>query len=112
MTTKDIIKNLPLEDKTKNTLLEKFDTFTPDQKFDLEQVMWDAYEAIYNLKLQENLDLALLEAKENKESLDPEFYARVKVQTEKEMAKYLLGSTTEAELKNIRQKIQSLINRN
>ena len=61
--TTDIIKFMPFEDNFKTDLIKNFDTLDPNKKFALEQVIWDAYEAIYKLRLEENIRLALLDAK-------------------------------------------------
>lgn len=85
MTTKDIIKILPLEDASKNELLNEFDSLDSDQKFYIEQAIWDVYYEFFDLKMQANLEIALADAKEGQEKLDKEFYNRVREQTEKEM---------------------------
>lgn len=109
MTTLDIIKMFPFEKEFKIHLLEQFDTLTPDQKFSLEQILWDTYEALYKLKLEENLQQAFSRAKINKEKLDSDFYARVKQQTEKEMETDFLKSTAGFDISHIRTKLEAII---
>ena len=111
MTTLDIIKMLPFEKEFQAQLFEQFDTLTPDQKFSLEQLLWDTYEALYKLKLEENLQQAFSGAKTNKEKLDSDFYARAKQQTEKEMETDFLKSTAGFDISHIRTKLE-LITKN
>lgn len=111
VTTLDIIKMLPFRDGFKLLMLEKFETLGPDQKFELEQVLWDTYEALYKLKLEENLQQAFSRAKINKEKLDSDFYARAKQQTEKEMETDFLKSTVGFDISHIRTKLE-LITKN
>lgn len=85
MTTKDIIKILPFEKQFKTNLLGQFDGLSIDQKFSLEQILWETYVAFYNLKLEENIKLALLRAKDNQEALNKDFYKKVQEQTDEEM---------------------------
>lgn len=109
MATKDIIKVLPFDPEFKSKLLSDFDTLDPDQKFTIEQIVWDAYYALYQLKLEENLQLALARAGKNKESLDDTLYKRVREQTEQEMQEEYVKGTTQADLSATRDTIQSMI---
>jgi len=76
----------------------------------LEQIIWDTYYALYQLRLQENMQKAMLLAKEDKESLDKDFYKRVQEQTEKEIEQEEVQLNEDKDLTSIRQKIQSLLN--
>lgn len=87
MTAKDIIKILPFEEQFKNNLLGQFDELSIDQRFSLEQILWETYVVFYNLKLEENMQLALLRAKDNQEPLNSDFYKGVQEQTELDMQK-------------------------
>lgn len=87
MTTKDIVKILPFEEQFKNNLLNQFDGLSIDQKFSLEQILWETYVAFYNLKLEENMQLAFLRAKDNQEPLNSNFYKKVQEQTDEQMQK-------------------------
>ncbi|MBI2074504.1 MAG: hypothetical protein HYT83_01560 [Candidatus Levybacteria bacterium] len=109
ITTKEIIKLLPFEDKFRLELLEKFDSLNPDQKFNMEQILWDAYFALYKLKLDENLQLAFLRAKENQEKLDKDFYKRVEEQTEKELSENTIEVTEEVDLEAARKAMEKII---
>lgn len=108
-TTLDIIKMLPFEKSFQLKLLEQFDKLNPDQKFELEQMLWDTYDAIYELKLQENLDLALAKVKTHEETLDKDFYARAKRLTEEQMEGDLLKNTSGFDISNIRTKLESIV---
>lgn len=109
ITTKDILKLLPFEKKFKSDLLNSFDNLIPDQKFTIEQMLWDIYFALFKLKLEENLQVALLSAKEDQEKLDDGFYKRIREQTEKEMQNEAAKKIEEADLSIVRGKIESLL---
>lgn len=85
MQTKDIIKLLPLDEKFKMELLNEFDFLDPDEKFEIEQVLWKAYRDLYEAKLKDNMQLALQKAGNNQEKLDKGFYKRIREQTDKEL---------------------------
>lgn len=109
MTTQNIIKMLPFQKEFQIKLIEQFDQLTADQKFALEQILWDTYEAIYKLKLQENLQLALLRAKNKQEKLDKDLYARAKKQTEKQMETDFVKNATDFDVSHTRAKLESII---
>ncbi|MBI3955165.1 hypothetical protein HY338_01870, partial [Candidatus Gottesmanbacteria bacterium] len=104
-----IIRILPLDKKIQEKLLEGFDKLSPDKKFSLEEIVWDTYEAIYKLKLQENIGLALLRAKSSQEKLDEDFYKRAKQQTEKEMETDLSERSSKVNISDISTKLESII---
>ena len=76
MTTKDIVKILSFDEDFKTTLLNQLDSLSPDQKFTIEQLLWKTYASAYRLRLDQNLELALLRAGDNREPLDRDFYKR------------------------------------
>ena len=81
-----------------------------ERKFALEQYLWNTYYALYQLRLQENLQKGMLQAKENKESLDETFYKRIQAQTEKDMETETMETANDSEISAVRQKIQNLLN--
>ena len=109
ITTLDIIKFLPLEKNFQMDLINKFDNLTPDQKFEIEQSVWNAYEAIYKLKLDENLKTAFMKAEENQEKLDEAFYARIKDQTVKEIESDFFKDTAQNDIADIRAKLEKIM---
>lgn len=111
MTTLNIIRMLPLDKHFEVKLLEGFDKLDPDKKFALEEIVWGTYEAIYKLKLQENIGLALLRAKSNQEKLDDEFYKRAKQQTEKDMEIYFSENAAKINISEVSTKLESIINK-
>lgn len=109
VTTDNIIRFLPLDKPFKDYLLENFSKFNPDQRFNIEQLLWNTFEALYKLKLEEIFELAFLRAKNNQEKLDEDFYKRVRQQTDKEFENDFLNTTTDTELSSVRQKLESFL---
>jgi len=85
LTTIGIIKILPFDVEFKEELLASYDNLPQGKKLDIEQLIWDTYDLFYNLRLQENIELALEEAGNNREKIDPGFYKRVSDLTQNEM---------------------------
>ncbi|MFA6016821.1 MAG: hypothetical protein WC744_01910 [Patescibacteria group bacterium] len=109
ITTLDIIKFLPLEKKFQSNLIAKFDSLTPDQKFDIEQMVWNAYEAVYKLKLEENTKIAFMNVEDGQEKLDENFYARIKDQTVKEIESDFFKDTAQNDIDDIRAKLEKIM---
>ncbi len=112
VTTQDIIKALPFEDIFKRSLLQQFDKLNPGRKFIIEQTLWDTYDALFQLKVEEKMQLAFDRAKRNEETLDETFYKRIKDEAEKEMEKGFFQNTKESDLSAIRSKLQTLMTQN
>lgn len=111
ITTKDIIKILPFDNEFKSELFNSFDRLDADKKFNLEQILWDAYSAFYELKLKENTQLALLRAKDNQEKLDHDFYKRVREKTDKEMEEEATTATTQFDLTRAKEELKVIIDK-
>jgi hypothetical protein len=108
-TTTDLIKILPFTESFKENLLAKFDSLSADQRFSLERIVWDLYDALYEARLDENMQLAFDRAKHNEEKLDHDFYTRVRKQTEKELRETQSTAATDVDLSHAREKLQELL---
>ena len=109
LTTKSIIKTLPFEDSFKTDLLNQLDQFDPDKKFALERVVWETYDALYAIKLNENLRSALLQVRNHEEKLDENFYKRVREKTEKEMQEEAVQSAEQVDLTAARKAMELIV---
>ena len=109
LTTKDIIKILPFKEDFRMQLLERFDTLNLDALFNIEQALWDAYAYVYDLKIKENLQLAMDKAANGEEKLDEDFYKRVLEKTEKEMEKEAIGSSEKVDLSAARVAMEKIV---
>jgi hypothetical protein len=109
ITTTDIIKFLPFEKNFQADLIKNFDTLDPNKKFALEQVIWDAYEAIYKLRLEENIRLALLNAKDSNIKMDENFYNNMKAETVSQMETEFSKGTAKTDISQIRAKLEEIM---
>lgn len=105
---KKIISILPMDEAIRAKLLEEFDSYDEVKKTAVSKLLWDTYDLLYEFKLQQNLQLAMMKAQKNEETLDEDFYARVHEKTESEMTKESLISGEGNELEHIRSKLQTL----
>lgn len=108
-TTKDLIKILPFEDKFKKDLLESFDSLSPGRKLNIQLMLWDTYYGLYDLKIEENISIALKEAEENREKLNKDFYKRVRDLTEAEMNQLTAEDIKALDIDMAREKLSEII---
>lgn len=116
MTTQDIIKILPFDMDFKTELFLRYDRLTEDQKCNIMDIIWRAYDAYFNLRLNWNLQVAMDKSltEGNKSIEDPKFYQSIVEQTKKEImesagketGKFDLSATRVA-LQDVMQKIKA-----
>jgi hypothetical protein len=113
LTTKNIIKLLPLEEVFKKKLLDGYDQLPFAKRFALEQVTWDIYDAYVQVKIEENIALALDKAQyEDNGLINPEFYDKIKEQTEKEIQEKGVLEAEKVDLVATREQLASVIGDN
>jgi hypothetical protein len=110
--TLDIIKLLPFEEKFKEDLLASFDKLTDDQRYSIENVIWEFYDALYEMRLKTNMEAAFERAKKKEEKLDHEFYLRIRKQTEQELMQEFSSTETAVDLSETREQLQEILKNN
>ena len=108
-TAKDLIKILPFEQSAKDDLLQNFDGLDADRKYAISDLLWDTYYTLYELKFQENFELALLRAMEGKEVLDKDFYKRVREHTRQEMEQTGVATVEGVDLDATRKAMEMIV---
>lgn len=109
LTTKNIIKILPLDQKMKEDMLANFDSYPSERKFLVEQIVWEAYDDFFMLRLEENLMLGRLEAQERKKELGPDFYQRMRKKTEEEIMSQSVAAAEKLDLDVAREKLATVL---
>lgn len=106
---KKIIKLLPFEESFKLQLLEKLDTFSPDQKFEAEQLLWEAYAAYLDIEEQKNLHIGFEEVRQGKRQLTNHFAQQIRSETDKELDSSMVSTATAVDLSGTRQKLEEIM---
>ncbi len=109
LTTKDIIKILPFEEAFKRALIDQFDNLNPDKRYQTERLLWDLYDAIYTLKLQGKIEMALLPDGPDPRPLNKDFYKSIRQEVDKEMASEATQKTEQVDLEAAREKLQEML---
>lgn len=108
-TTLDVIKFLPFDENLKKDLIESYEGLDPEKKYNIGMMMWAAYNALFELKLERNLEIAFEEAMNNQEKLNAEFYDRVRDLTQNEMDQVTTEEIQALDLDITRQKLAEMI---
>ncbi len=112
MKTIDVIKILPFEEEFKKEMLLSFDTFDEDLKFEMERIIWDIYDAIFKLKVEEKLELGLEDFKYGTTAPDPDFYQKIVEQVKKEMSSEAIQTQGKVDLEFTREALHDLMQKN
>jgi hypothetical protein len=89
MTTKDVIKLLPMDNKLKMQVLNMYDYMEPDVKRTVQRIAWKTYFYMYNQQVQANIDKQFESVEEGKATFGKEFYQEVAKKTDHEMNKQI-----------------------
>ncbi len=108
--TKTMINYLPFPNEVKLELLGKFDNLSNDDQTKITDLVWDAFEIVYNNKVQENLDKLIAEADENGQKTDDTFYGKAVDMTDQEVREGLTSTTDVADLTNVRKSMELIVN--
>lgn len=108
-TTQDIIKILPFKKEFKEDLLDRYESFSSDQRYSIEKIIWDFYDAVYENRLDTNMKLAFERAKKNEEKLDHEFYERVRTLTDQQLIEEFHQTETTVDLSETREELEKIM---
>lgn len=109
MTTKDVIKLLPIDEALRIQVLNVFDYLEPDQKLSIERIAWK----MYDMMEEEQIELAVQEqydaVKEGKAELGKQFYAEAVQKAEQQMTKHISTETAHSDLEAARLAMHKIV---
>ncbi|QQS43278.1 hypothetical protein IPM65_03895 [Candidatus Roizmanbacteria bacterium] len=109
LNTKTIIQTLPLDDKLKQDILSKWDTMDQDLRYEIENLVWEAYYEFEDLKVDENILKNFEKAKQGEIPLNGDFYDTAVKGTEESKTQELHQSADSVELAAVREKLEQLM---
>lgn len=112
ITTKNIIAYLPLDPDFKKDLELNLDKMDPDRKFEIVNNLWIAYDQLFELRFQENLQNAIQKISKGEEQeaeIGPDFYKSVRQKTRKEIEREMSNKTTDYNITAVREKLQKFL---
>ncbi|MBP9691257.1 hypothetical protein KBD81_04225 [Candidatus Woesebacteria bacterium] len=111
--TIDIIKIIPFDQKTRETLLAEYEGYEEGKKFEVTKILWEAFDEMFEAIKAEKTSILMREVAEGKrhltgniaETVDLEVWAALEARLEKNPA-------DDDSLSEIRNKLQHLITEN
>ena len=110
MTTKDVIKQLPIEDKLKTQILNMYDHMEPAQKLTIQRIAWKTYDLMREERIEENVQQGFENVSKGEGQLGKDFYDNVVKKTDQEMVKDVQKSIQATDLAAARQAMEQIIN--
>jgi len=109
ITTKDLITLLPLGNELQQKLLSEIDSYSPDAKFEMEKILWGAYDALHEAKVEQKLEVQFEEALHGNRELDSDFYNSAEKAVEHDKQVSLNNQTSSHDLEIVRNKLQAIV---
>ncbi len=110
MTTKDVIKQLPLEDALKVQILQMYDTMEPGQKLTIQRIAWRTYDLLRAGHIDESLERSLESVKKGESHLGPDFYSSVVKKADQAIMNDSQTATRAVEIAQARTAMEQIIN--
>lgn len=96
------------EDQRKQ-LLSEYDGMDDTKKFQIDVLMWGAYDKLHDEMLEQNFKIAWEKAGLGEETLDKEFYKRVKIFTERTLESQFMETKDQAGIDEARKAMEMII---
>src|SRR3989344_9460500 len=110
ITTKQLLKFLPIDINIRNKVLENCDSYQDDQKLALEKFCWELFYEIINMESRYEFEKTLEKAKDGNINLDPLLYQKIESQLYKKFMRDLMDLHEYEAISDIRKNLKSVIN--
>ena len=101
------MKILPFDEDFKLHLIGKWESMSPDERYRTERVLWDLYDAIYTMLLDEKIALTMQD-KNSTVPLDADFYKKVRQEVEEEMSQTHSTTVSQVDLSAARKELEDI----
>lgn len=100
---------LPLGSELQQKLLSEFDSYSPDIKFEMEKVLWGAYDALHETQVERKLEGQFEEVLHGNRELNSDFYNNAEKAVDHDQQVSVINQTSSHDLEIVRNKLQSII---
>ncbi len=108
LTTKEVIKALPIEKETKSKLIDQFDSMEEGKKGDVTFICWKAFHQMRKILNDAKYDEFMLQVGEGNRTLTPTFMQEVEDAAWQEIEDMISGKKEENDkLAHIRKQLQT-----
>ncbi|OGK21178.1 hypothetical protein A2866_00190 [Candidatus Roizmanbacteria bacterium RIFCSPHIGHO2_01_FULL_39_8] len=109
VTIQDIIAFLPFEEEYRQKIKRQLIEIDSATRISLEDQLWETFDALCDLYYQKNFQKGLYEMGEGAKSFGPNFYKRIREETDKEIEMDMTKKTTAFGIEEVREKLQKYI---
>jgi len=110
ITTKDILKIIPLDDKVRARILDLYpDKLDYDVAMNVEELAWDAYYSVFDAEYKSLINGRILE---NARQFDMKMHEEVLVEIASKHASEELEVSTSSQLEDVRKKLEDIAKNN
>jgi len=109
LNTKTVIQSLPLNEDLKKNILSKWDDMDQDLRYEIENLVWEAYFELENVKVDERLQENFQKAKKGEIPLNEDFYKNAFQEVVLVQDQKIHEQVDSAELAAVRQKLELLM---
>ncbi|MCL4338379.1 hypothetical protein M1271_01685 [Patescibacteria group bacterium] len=109
VTTQQLLKFLPIDEKVRQDTLAKIGSYTPDQKLMLEKILWSAYYDYLKANIQYEFERALLDVQEGKRSMDKSLYRKIEDQVYQKFMRDLREQQESETITQLRDEFKQMI---
>lgn len=106
LNAKQLLKILPISEEIRNDVLNKFDSFSEDQKLTLRKLCWTMFFQLLNDQTNYEFQKALLEIKDKKRGLEKNTYQKIEDQVFNQLKQKLLIHADKSAVADVRNKLQ------
>jgi hypothetical protein len=106
----DIIKAMPIDEKLKLQIINRYDFLAPSQKLAVDYLAWTTFYDLYEETLNDNLGVQYQNVKKGTDNFGGDFYKRALEKTDHQMINELQESLTNANLSIARKAIEQIMN--
>ena len=109
MTTLDLIKILPMDDKLRSGLINQYPHMDPSQKLDVDRMAWTTYDAMREAEIKDNMGIQYEKVRKGEEKFGKGFYERAVKKTDQELAVEMQKKSTDFDLVEARRAMEIIV---
>ncbi len=109
ITTKLLLRYLPIDDNIRQKVLANMDSYSPDQKYELEKTLWTMFDELLETNYNYELKQALMEVKGEVKNLSSDFNAKIEEQVYQRMMRDLQDEQEAETIEELRNDIKKMM---
>lgn len=109
MTTIDLIKMLPIDDDTKQQVINAYPGMSAAEKLEVDRMAWTTFDAMREATIQENLGIQYEKVKKGEEKFGEGFYERAVKKSDQEITEQMNKDQSKFDLEAARKAMEIIV---